>query len=124
MSRRARFWAGSAAGLLLLAGCAGPGGEKPAPSPQSITSGGGTSSSRGLAPVPRVFDPAALESGVRQVLTESYGIADVTQVRCPSGQTVQVGVSFDCAVTLRGEQKAVTLTVRNVDGTYEVSGPK
>lgn len=124
MFRRARTRAGLAgAGLLLLAGCHGPGGGPPAPSPVS-TSRGAASSSTSLAPASRVFDTTALENGVRQVLTQSYGIPDVTGVRCPSGQVVQVGISFDCAVTVAGQAKTVTLTVRTPDGTYQVSVPK
>jgi hypothetical protein len=71
-----------------------------------------------------VFDSAALEDGVRQVLTQSYGLADITEVRCPSGQAVQVGISFDCEVIVGGVPKTVTLTVQTSDGTYQVSAPK
>ncbi|GAB2970998.1 DUF4333 domain-containing protein [Amycolatopsis acidiphila] len=126
MSRRARTWAGLAgAGVLLLAGCDGSGGGPPSPGSLGRTSGGGASSASSTrAPASRVFDAAALENGVRQVLTESYGIADVTGVRCPSGQTVQVGISFDCEVTVAGQPRTVTLMVQTPDGTYQVSAPK
>lgn len=126
MFRRARTWAGLAgAGVLLLAACDGGGGDKPVPTPLGTTSGGGTpSSSTSFTPASRVFDTTALENGVTQVLTRSYGIADVTGVRCPAGQAVQVGISFDCAVTVAGQPKTVTLTVQTPDGTYQVSQPK
>jgi hypothetical protein len=109
----------------LLAGCDGSGGDRPVPSPLGSTSGGGAPSAGGsLAPASRVFDTTALENGVRQVLTQAYGLPDVTGVRCPSGQVVQVGISFDCAVTVAGQPKTVTLTVQTPDGTYQVSVPK
>lgn len=125
MSRGARIRAGLAGAgvLLLVAGCAGRGGDRPAPSSVGGTSGGASSSSV-LAPASRVFDSAALEDGVRQVLTQSYGLADITEVRCPSGQAVQVGISFDCEVIVGGVPKTVTLTVQTSDGTYQVSAPK
>ncbi|WP_160148809.1 DUF4333 domain-containing protein [Amycolatopsis alkalitolerans] len=126
MSRGARFWAGLAgAGVMLLAGCDSSGGDQPPPTSLGGTSGGGApSAGTTLPPAPRVFDTGALQNGVRQVLTQSYGLTDVTGVRCPSGQAVQVGVSFDCAVTVAGEPKSVTLTVQTADGTYQVSAPK
>lgn len=123
VTRRARTWVGLAgAVVVLLVGCDGSAGDPPAPTSLGGTSGGGASFSSTLGS--RVFDRAALQDGVRQVLTQSYGIAGVGEVRCPSGQAVQVGISFDCEVTVGGVPKTVTLAVQTADGTYEVSAPK
>lgn len=125
VTRRARTWLGVAgAVVVLLVGCDGSAGDPPARTSLGGTSGGGASSSSALSSASRVFDNAALEDGVRQVLTQSYSIAGVGEVRCPSGQAVQLGISFDCEVTVGGAPKTVTLTVQTADGTYEVSAPK
>ncbi|WP_435155226.1 DUF4333 domain-containing protein [Amycolatopsis sacchari] len=124
MSRRARLCACLAASVLPLAGCGGGGDAPPAPTSLGGTTGGGMPSSSTLSPAPRVFDARALEDGVRQVLTQSYGLADVGEVRCPSGQFVQAGISFDCEVVVGGARKNVTLTVQGLDGTYQVSQPR
>jgi hypothetical protein len=104
---------------LVLAGCSGNGAPPPSPLTDPL---GGTSTS--LGPAQRIFDTLALQNGVKQVLTQSYGIASVGEVHCPSQQAVQTGISFDCTVELGGAMKAVTLTVKSSDGTYEVSQPK
>lgn len=115
---RASTWAGLAAlGTVLVTGCSG--GAEPAPGPLTDTS-----TSTGLGPAQRIFDTIALQNGVKQVLTQSYQLADVGAVHCPSQQEVQVGISFDCTVELGGRTKSVTLTVKSADGTYEVSQPK
>jgi len=107
--------------LVLPAGCGGGDDEQSPPSSSGVVP---ASSSSSLSPAPRIFDQAALEAGVRRVLTESYQLTGVGTVRCPSGQTVQTGISFDCTVALPEGTKRVTLTVRGSDGTYEVSAPK
>lgn len=122
MAWRSAAWAGAAgSALILLAGCAGGGDAPPPPSSGGVVSAGSTSS---LSPAPRIFDEAALEDGVRHVLVASYQLTDVGAVRCPSDQAVQAGISFDCTVVLGGVTKSVTLTVRGVDGTYEVAQPR
>ncbi|HVW43278.1 MAG TPA: DUF4333 domain-containing protein [Amycolatopsis sp.] len=105
----------------LLSGCGGSGDEPPATSSPGVISDSAVSS---LSPVPRIFDEAALEAGVRRVLVQSYGLTDVGTVHCPTGQSVQTGVSFDCEVQTGRVTRHVTLTVRGPDGTYEVSQPK
>jgi len=65
-----------------------------------------------------------LNSALRRVLGESYRLAGVSTVRCPSNQAVQPGSVFSCAVEVGGIPESVTLTVRDWDGTYEVSVPK
>jgi Domain of unknown function (DUF4333) len=121
---RVRIRAGltGAATLLLVAGC-----NRPADVPITPSSTGGSSGSTAqssLSPVPRIFDVTALEAGVRRVLTQSYQLTGVGEVRCPSGQAVQAGISFDCSIELNGTTKTVTLTVENSAGTYRVSQPK
>lgn len=109
--------------VVLASGCSGAADHKPPATSSSspiISSIVVTS----LSPVPRIFDEAALQDGVRRVLVQAYGLGDVGTVRCPSGQAVQAGISFDCAVQVGGVGKHVTLTVRGADGTYEVSQPK
>ena len=107
---------------LFVTGCDGSADKLPASSPPSFASQ--SSPVVSLTPVPRIFDQGALEDGVRRVLVQSYRLSDVGTVHCPSGQAVQVGSSFDCTVQIGGTTKNVTLTVRGVDGTYEVSQPK
>ncbi|HVV14781.1 DUF4333 domain-containing protein [Amycolatopsis sp.] len=112
------------AGALLLAGCGGGDGDRVTPSTIGATSRGSSATSSSATPAPRIFDAKALQDGVRQVLVQSYGLAGVSDVRCPSGQVVQTGVSFDCALQVDGAPKTVTLTVRSQDGTYQVSQPR
>ncbi|GEE02869.1 hypothetical protein nbrc107696_33150 [Gordonia spumicola] len=70
---------------------------------------------------------SAVESGVQKILTQAqpdgYGITDVKDVSCPDGQKVDAGVTFTCSVKVNGENKHVTVTVKDSDGTYEVSRP-
>lgn len=70
--------------------------------------------------MPKVFDSAEMQSSVQQVLTESYRVEGVESVTCPSGQQVVVDSRFDCSVIVAGETKHVTITVKSVDGKYEV----
>ncbi|WP_232376093.1 DUF4333 domain-containing protein [Amycolatopsis aidingensis] len=121
------------AGVLLGAGCdqgsgqdEGP-GTSAASSATSTTPPGGSRSTAAttttLSPLPKVFDRLAMQASVRKVLTESYGLAEVTNVNCPPGQPVQVGSTFDCAVRVAEEARTVTITVTSEDGEYEVSAP-
>lgn len=70
------------------------------------------------------FDNSAVQRGVQQILTDSYGIDKVSNVSCPAGQEVKVGKTFDCSVTIDNQQRAVTITVKSDKGDYEVSQPK
>lgn len=105
--------------VLLLAAC-GPSGGQPPPGPSP---GVRVPPSTRSAPS-RVFQTSALQDGVRQVLTRNYGLTDVTAVRCPDHQAVQVGISFDCQADIGGVPKTVTLTVQTADGTYSVARPR
>ena len=70
------------------------------------------------------FDNSAVERGVQSILTENYGIENVTAVSCPAGQEVKTGNTFDCTATIDNQQKTVTVTVKTDDGEYEVGQPK
>ncbi|APE34492.1 hypothetical protein BOX37_11600 [Nocardia mangyaensis] len=69
------------------------------------------------------LDQSAVQDGVSRVLVESYGIADVSDVSCPSGQEVKVDATFTCDLKVSGEDKQVTIKVTKDDGTYEVGRP-
>jgi hypothetical protein len=70
------------------------------------------------------FDNTAVQNGVRQVLTEDYGLQNVSDVSCPAGQEVKTGATFTCRATIDGQQKNVPITVKTDDGEYEVGQPK
>ncbi|MDY6810061.1 MAG: DUF4333 domain-containing protein [Actinomycetota bacterium] len=72
---------------------------------------------------PKTISQDAVQDGVRTVLTEEYAASDVTAVSCPSGQRVREGSSFECTVTIGGQEQTVTITFVDDDGTYEVSRP-
>lgn len=57
------------------------------------------------------------------MLTESYGLTDVSDVSCPSGQKVEKDTTFTCTVLVDGDQREVTVTFTDDDGTYEVGRP-
>ncbi|MEV6067187.1 DUF4333 domain-containing protein [Nocardia sp. NPDC052001] len=69
------------------------------------------------------LDNKAVATGVQKVLKDSYGIEDVQDVSCPSGQKVEVDKTFDCSLKVGGEAKKVTIKVTKDDGTYEVGRP-
>ncbi|MFC9895615.1 DUF4333 domain-containing protein [Nocardia sp. NPDC127579] len=69
------------------------------------------------------LDQSAVQDGVKKVLTDSYGITDVTDVSCPSGQEVKEGATFECSLKVSGEDKKVNLKITDKDGTYEVGRP-
>jgi hypothetical protein len=69
------------------------------------------------------LDNSAVQDGVKKVLSDSYGIQDVADVSCPSGQKVQVDATFTCSLKVSGEQKKVTVKITKDDGTYEVGRP-
>ncbi|MET9284501.1 DUF4333 domain-containing protein [Nocardia beijingensis] len=69
------------------------------------------------------LDQAAVQDGVKKVLSDSYGIQDISDVSCPSGQEVKVDATFECSVKVSGEAKKVTIKITKDDGTYEVGRP-
>ncbi|MCP2277993.1 protein of unknown function [Nocardia amikacinitolerans] len=78
---------------------------------------------RAVEPAPQLLDQVDLQRGVQLVLIDSYGMDDVRDVRCPSGQTVTVDATFDCLVKVGSTQKSVSVTITDTDGTYEVGRP-
>ncbi|MGQ4598442.1 DUF4333 domain-containing protein [Nocardia sp. R6R-6] len=69
------------------------------------------------------LDQAAVQDGVKKVLSDSYGIQDISDVSCPSGQEVKVDATFECSVKVSGEAKKVAIKITKDDGTYEVGRP-
>lgn len=74
-------------------------------------------------PTSRVLDAANLDQGVQSVLENDYKI-NVESVICPPDEVVQVGNNFDCQALIDGENKQVTVTVKTIDGQYEVGQPQ
>ncbi len=73
---------------------------------------------------PSVLDQGAVQDGVTDILTNSYGIQGVSDVSCPSDQKVESGASFTCNVSVDGEPRTVTIRIIDDEGTYEVSKPQ
>ena len=73
-------------------------------------------------PSPDALNEQLLEGadGVKQVLEREYQLTDIGNVDCPA----ELALEFDCAVTVAGEQKTVTVSVLNENGEFEVSPPK
>ncbi|WP_040796796.1 DUF4333 domain-containing protein [Nocardia higoensis] len=69
------------------------------------------------------LDQTAVQNGVSTVLKDSYGITDVADVSCPSGQKVEIDSTFQCTLKVNGENKKVNIKVTKEDGTYEVGRP-
>ncbi|MBF6257433.1 DUF4333 domain-containing protein [Nocardia farcinica] len=69
------------------------------------------------------LDRAAVQRGVTTVLTDSYGISDVRDVRCPASIEIVPGASYDCSVRVGAAAQTVSVTITDLDGTYEVSRP-
>jgi hypothetical protein len=72
----------------------------------------------------KVLDQEAVQKGVQSVLTDSYDLQNVTDVKCPKDEKVEVNASFTCSVTVDGESRTVTIKIIDEDGTYEVSKPQ
>lgn len=72
----------------------------------------------------KVFDQNAVQDGVVKLINDSYNM-DATEASCPkAGDTeVKAGNTFDCTVKVDGQDKTVTITVKDDDGKYEVSVP-
>jgi hypothetical protein len=73
--------------------------------------------------VTRVFDAAAVQTGVARVLTDDYGTEGVADVRCPAGIEVSAGATFTCDATIDGDPVTVPIRVTDDDGRYEVGRP-
>ncbi|MEV6831289.1 DUF4333 domain-containing protein [Amycolatopsis sp. NPDC051102] len=70
-----------------------------------------------------VLDQQSLQDGVVKVLNENYGEPDVKNAQCPANEAAQNGTTFDCTVTIGGQQKKVTVRVLNDRPEYEVGAP-
>lgn len=70
-----------------------------------------------------MLDNAATERSVEQILTESYGLSDVSSVQCPEAQVVAEGETFECTFVAGGANQKVTVTFTDDVGAYEVSRP-
>ncbi|MFF1615803.1 DUF4333 domain-containing protein [Amycolatopsis sp. NPDC058278] len=70
-----------------------------------------------------VLDRQSLEDGVVKVLNENYGEPDVKDAQCPANEAARNGTTFDCTVTIGGQQKKVTVRVLNDRPEYEVGAP-
>jgi hypothetical protein len=95
----------------------------PAASSGSTTGDTATSTTE-TSPVVRVFDRQAMQEAVLGILTDSYRLDEVSDVRCPAGQSVEPGATFDCTVEVGGEQQSVPITVTSEQGDYEVGLPE
>ncbi|WP_082468806.1 DUF4333 domain-containing protein [Sciscionella sediminilitoris] len=72
----------------------------------------------------KVFDKAKMEQDVQSVLVDKYKIDGAKDVSCPGDQAVEQGNTFDCQVTVNGDQKKVTIKVSDAgSATYDVSQP-
>ncbi|MDF0530554.1 DUF4333 domain-containing protein [Tsukamurella sp. 8F] len=70
------------------------------------------------------FDNAAVNDGVKKVLTEQYNASDVSKVTCNTdGVKVKEGNTFDCAATIGGKEQTIKVTVKDSNGTYQVGAP-
>ncbi|MBE8525096.1 DUF4333 domain-containing protein [Amycolatopsis sp. H6(2020)] len=70
-----------------------------------------------------VLEQQSLQDGVVKVLNENYGEPDVKNAQCPANEAAQNGTTFDCTVTIGGQQKKVTVRVLNDRPEYEVGAP-
>lgn len=70
-----------------------------------------------------VLEQQSLQDGVVQVLNENYGEPDVKNAQCPANEAAVNGTTFDCTVTIGGQQKKVTVRVLNDRPEYEVGAP-
>lgn len=72
----------------------------------------------------KVLDQASVQDGVKNIVQNTYKSGNVSSVSCPPGQQVKAGNSFDCTITVDGQQKTVHVTVKDASGQYEVGQPK
>ena len=70
-----------------------------------------------------VLERQSLQDGVVKVLNENYGEPDVKNAQCPANEAAQNGTTFDCTVTIGGQEKKVTVRVLNDRPEYEVGAP-
>ncbi|MDT7709657.1 MAG: hypothetical protein QOG20_5264 [Pseudonocardiales bacterium] len=73
--------------------------------------------------VSKVFDTAAVQSGVQKILTDSYGVQGVTAVTCGQDIAVTAGASFTCDATIDGQHVKVPVRITSSSGDYQVGRP-
>ena len=73
--------------------------------------------------VTKVFDSAALQTGVTKILTQDYGLADVTGVSCGQNIKVTQGATFTCSATVDNKPVTVPIKITSSAGDYEVGRP-
>lgn len=72
---------------------------------------------------------AGVDREVQQILVDritGYGSNDIKNVKCNDGQdpTVKKGGTFTCDVSVRGQQRKLTVTFQDNDGSYWVGLPQ
>lgn len=70
----------------------------------------------------KVFDTAAVQTGVQKVLTDSYGLK-VSAVTCGQSIAVTAGNTFTCDATIDGKPARIPVRITSNDGNYEVGRP-
>ena len=73
--------------------------------------------------VTKVFDGNALQTGVTKILTEDYGLANVSGVNCAQNIKVTQGATFTCSANVDGKPVTVPVRVTSSAGDYEVGRP-
>lgn len=70
----------------------------------------------------KVLDETAVQDGVVRVLGE-MGVT-AANPQCPADQPVEAGHTFECTVTVDGQERKVPVTVLDEDANYQVGLPK
>lgn len=70
-----------------------------------------------------VLDQAVLQQGVKQILNDAYK-DNASDVSCPAAEPVTVGNTFDCTATIANQTVRVPVTVKDINGAYEVGEPR
>ena len=73
--------------------------------------------------VTRVFDSAAVQTGVAKILANDYATDGVADVRCPQDVRVTSGATFTCDATIDGDPVTIPVTVTDDRGGYQVGRP-
>lgn len=74
----------------------------------------------------KVFDAAAVEQGVEQILTQEGVTYDKGSASCPEDQPVRPDYTFSCTVTVDGKEKEVPIKVIDAEADppkYQVGTP-
>lgn len=130
--------AGIIAGLIVVNIREGDVAEAPAPTPAAAAPSATEPATPALAapaapviaaepepaPTPQLLDRTDLQLGVQLILIDTYDLDNARDVRCPDGQQVVVGATFDCTVRLGSALRTATVTITGTDGTYEVARPE